>query len=343
MFLSKEKPLLKKVVVFLFFAYYEFTKYRKCFWYTGVTLILDVGWGEAMYVYIDVIVLINLFVNTLLLLLTAWLLGLSYKKTRLAAAVLITVVYVVIFIAYPANLCSHPFAKFLVSAVVLFVAFGKKTWRDFILLLGTFYIISFVLGGAVLGYYFFCQQIVSVHDFNFINLDLPLLMQGLLIGALLFYGLAKFIFRRQANENFITDVRLTNNRRQIIIRGFWDSGNQLYDITGAKPVILIEEEILRPLFSDAVNQFMAETDEKEWFSRWPSCQDERWKKSMAMISYRSIGGSNLLIGQHIEQVELKKDNQWCNIDCVIGIYPDKLSGDSAYQALLHSDMCLRKH
>lgn len=294
-----------------------------------------------MYIYIDVVVLLNLCVNTALLLLTAWALNLDYAKIKLAAAVFILTAYVVLLLICPWHFCGHPLIKIMVSATAVFVAFGKKKWRGFIVTLGTFYFISFLLGGAVFGYYFFCRDFVSQQDFTSSGFSLSSLFQGMFVGVLLFFGLAKYLVRRKSRGAFITKIRLQNNERQVIVDGFWDSGNQLYDITGRKPVILVEKGCLHSLFSAAANQFLAKIDEKEWFQTWPLCEDETWKKNMTLVSYRSIGHASFLLGQRLAQVEVKQKGEWQPVDCVIGIYPRELSPDHSYQALLHSSMCFK--
>lgn len=295
-----------------------------------------------MYIYIDIIILVNLFINTLILLLTAWILGIHYKKLRVFAAVITTVVYVILFIKYPNSLWSYPFIKFIFSILIIWIAFGKRTWRQFFLALGSFYLISFVLGGAVIGYYFFSQNVVSVEGLNYkeLSFNLKSIGQGLMVGCLLMYCFIKSMIRQKAKLNYIHELYLENNNHSIIVKGFFDSGNHLYDMTGGKPVILVEQTALTPLFSAYVNNFLEEFNNKDWFTNWQECQDEQWKKSIAIISYQAIGASDLLIGQRIHKVKVKNANDWCEFDCVIGIYPKSLSMDGSYQALLHASMCI---
>lgn len=295
-----------------------------------------------MHIYLDVFILLNLSANTLILLLTAWLLRLPYRRRNLSAAVCVAVFYAVAALWYHSTFLFHPMMKLLLSILILRIAFSKQAWRQFFLTLGTFYLVSFLLGGAVFGYSFFLRTAGMEGTLeNITRFHLLPVLQGLALGASLLYVSFQTIGRRRTKAAYFGELALQYGEKEITVRSFWDSGNQMYTLGGGKPVILIERTAIAPLFSPAVRRYLEETKESEWIDRLAECGDELWKRDIVLISYRSIGSADLLLGCRVGSVRVRSPGQdWRSFDCVAGIYSGQLSPDESYQALLHASMSL---
>ena len=101
-----------------------------------------------MTIYIDVILIENLLMNYIILYATGIVLKIKIKHLRLFFASLIGAIYTVISYISKVEIYSNFILKFLLSIVIIYVAFNpqkaKILWKDILI----FYLTSFVFGGA---------------------------------------------------------------------------------------------------------------------------------------------------------------------------------------------------
>ena len=101
-----------------------------------------------MTIYIDVVLIENLLMNYIILYATGIILKIKMKHLRLFFASLIGVIYTIISYISKVQIYSNFILKFLLSIVIIYVAFNpqkaKNMWKDLLI----FYLTSFVFGGA---------------------------------------------------------------------------------------------------------------------------------------------------------------------------------------------------
>lgn len=293
-----------------------------------------------MYIYLDVIILLNTLINGIILYLTGWAVGIKCSIRRLILATGVSVAYVLVGLTANCPALHHPLVKFLFSALLIWIAYPFHSRRSFIKRLAAFYLISFTLGGAILGYFFFANSPAELRGAALpAQIDIYTLGAGLGAGITLIYFFIRPIFRRGGKIQLIYPVTIELAGRQVRANGFLDSGNRLYTLGGAHPVILIEKEAAKPLFSRETNAYLASVAPSDWIRAISSCEDEQWKKRIHLISYRAIGGSDLMLGFRADEVEISLGAQERRgFPCVVGIYHEKLSADGSYHILLHSSI-----
>ena len=101
-----------------------------------------------MTIYIDVVLIENLLMNYIILYATGIILKIKMKHLRLFLASLIGAIYTIISYISKVQIYSNFILKFLLSIVIIYVAFNpqkaKNMWKDILI----FYLTSFVFGGA---------------------------------------------------------------------------------------------------------------------------------------------------------------------------------------------------
>ena len=102
----------------------------------------------TMTIYIDVVLIENLLMNYIILYATGIILKIKMKHLRLFFASLIGAIYTIISYISKVQIYSNFILKFLLSIVIIYVAFNpqkaKTLWKDILI----FYLTSFVFGGA---------------------------------------------------------------------------------------------------------------------------------------------------------------------------------------------------
>lgn len=294
-----------------------------------------------MYIYLDVIILLNVFVNGIILVLTAWVLGISYKKVKIGTAVIVSVVYLISCIFYHIQVLYQPMIKFLVSIAMIALAFPTKSWQQFFKTLFAFYLISFLLGGAVFGYSFFFQNssLITRNGFGVEQINFALLCKGLLLGICITFFCIRPILRNRSQRKYLYDVEIVYHEKVVHLVGLWDSGNRLYTMSTGKPVILVEKDALKPLLSPALNQYLNDFDASVWIDSLEKCADKECLSKIELIAYRGIGSASLLLGFRVDQIKIQLDDaQKHTFDFIVAIYDEKLSIDGSYNTLLHAEV-----
>ena len=101
-----------------------------------------------MTIYIDVILIENLLMNYIILYATGIVLKIKIKHLRLFFASLIGAIYTVISYISKVEIYSNFILKFLLSIVIIYVAFNPQKAKILWKYLLIFYLTSFVFGGA---------------------------------------------------------------------------------------------------------------------------------------------------------------------------------------------------
>ncbi|MDR3564935.1 MAG: sigma-E processing peptidase SpoIIGA [Negativicutes bacterium] len=291
-----------------------------------------------MYIYADVFLVLNIVLNSIILVLAAWSAGIPYRVWRILTAAVFGSVYALGGLAGEYVLLYSPPVKLLVSVIIVILAFPAKSFRLLLTAIAAFYLVSLLLGGAIIGWLLFAQSGDSG------------LAQGiawarpawthLAAGTAIVFGLAFLTFRHmaanRARRPMLFPLILSYGGRQIELTALLDTGNQLFSLPERTPVVLITERALAPLLSEAVKDYLKTTEPVDWLAHLDRCQDFHWLSRIQIIPYRAVGASSMLLGFRPDcLVVLTKAGRIETNAVVVGIYSGNLAADDTYHALLH--------
>ena len=103
-----------------------------------------------MVLYFDVVLLINLFMNYMILYFVALLLNLERAIGRLFSGAALGCLFLLNMVWEKFIVLQSFPIKLMISMVMILVSFRPKSFREFIKILSFFYLISFSMGGGVL-------------------------------------------------------------------------------------------------------------------------------------------------------------------------------------------------
>lgn len=291
-----------------------------------------------MSVYIDVLLGINIMMNSIILILTALAAGISYKLWRVLAAAVFGGVFVISGIWPELSFLHSAPVKLIVSGVIVAVAFGSRSVRSNMLLLGIFYVVSFILGGAVVGWTYFWQNssYLQFVQSKLKNIDIESLIQGTAIGVVLVILVMRRMLARMFRRGNFYRMVITYGGRKTEVNSMLDTGNCLYTPVGRKPVVLVEYPELEAVLSAAANHYLRRTMPNLWLTNLDGCQDDEWLSRIQIIPYQGVGNHSMLLGFRPDRLSIMtKDGLQSTGDAVIAIYTGRLSNDGTYTALLH--------
>jgi len=108
-----------------------------------------------VYIYADIFMIFNIVLNGIILLFTALLAGVNYKLWRILFAAALGSIYALGSLLNDYSVLYTPWAKLLASLIIVLSAFPIRSVRSLAVIVSGFYIVSFLLGGAVFGWLFF--------------------------------------------------------------------------------------------------------------------------------------------------------------------------------------------
>jgi len=302
-------------------------------------------------VYLDIILLLNMAIDTLLLWFTAYFRKERVVWWRITLASLFGCMYLVFFF-FPAFSSMYQWSvKLLFSIIMLWIAFGNRRLLVFTQNVIIFYFVAFVFGGGVFGLqYFLAPQseivngLVVTHNDGF-GVGFKPTLAILVIGFAMVFVLGKKSYRAiqepRRLETFLVDVVVSVAGEKVICRGLVDTGNQLHEPITRIPVMIMETNMLAHLLPPSL---LRQTDEnggvwEKLDGSWEELPVE-WQSRVRLIPYRSVSrGMDFLLAVKPDKVLVMQDgNRFETEKVLIGLNPIPLSADGKYQAIAHPAM-----
>ncbi|MBR3936298.1 MAG: sigma-E processing peptidase SpoIIGA [Oscillospiraceae bacterium] len=197
-------------------------------------------------IYADILLVINLAVDYLLLFATARIAGLRFERIKGLLGAIIGAVYS-LMILFDFSGIVFAATKFIVSAVMLLVTFGKRKAADFFRLILIFYICGFIFSGFMMLINsfaktdsFFVKGGVVYFEFS----AMEIVVSG--TAAFIVTEILRRLFRHGEPEG-ICMVKISYRGKNIVLKGFTDTGNSLSEPFSGSPVAVASADSLEKL------------------------------------------------------------------------------------------------
>ena len=206
--------------------------------------------GDAMKVYYDLVLILNIVFDFLLLLTTSIVLKRNVKWYRLVLGSLIGGISTFALFIDIGSVGLF-LLKFLISVGMVLVVFSFKDIKYFFNNLLYLYVCSIVLGGFL--------YLLNV-EFGYKHEGLVFFHNGLSINVIvliIFSPVILYIYIRQCkklklNYNNYYKVNLWYHNKEYKFNAFLDTGNKLYDPYKKRPIILINTKKIKFRYEDSI-------------------------------------------------------------------------------------------
>ncbi|NLC62783.1 MAG: sigma-E processing peptidase SpoIIGA [Thermoanaerobacterales bacterium] len=297
-----------------------------------------------MIIYFDILFLINLIMNFVILYFVGLVLNLSKNPFRILIGALIGCVFLLSVFSQTLYFLDSLIFKVLVSVLMISVSFHPKALKDFIKQLGFFYLISFMVGGGALAFFyffnlssFFPKGILLIN-----NISIPWWI--LLISSLSLFVVFKYIwpliYHMLSKDALLVPVSIFLDQKKICINALIDTGNDLHDPLSDYPVIIVEFDAVKDMFTSEIQNFLKSSCEDNLKQIDKTISGSELEHRFRLIPYESIGKSKgLMVGFRPDLVTIFFNNKLVQAKkTVIGIYQRTLSSDGKYHALMNPDL-----
>lgn len=206
-------------------------------------------------IYLDVLVLLNLYVTYFLILSTAKMMSIKLNKIRLFLGSMIGGIYSLIIIL-DLNEVEYIVIKLLMGLSLVLIVFFDKNLKRLIKSILYFFLVNFIYGGLMFALYFFIapgNMIFknSVVYFNISALQLVIFTIVAYLGLNVFY----YFFKKQKNVPKIIKTQIAFLDKVITLSGFLDTGNKLIDTFSGIPVIVCSYNAIEALIPSEIKGY----------------------------------------------------------------------------------------
>lgn len=210
-----------------------------------------------MIIYIDVLLVFNLYISYFLIRSAALLLRIriSPKRCLLAATAGALSSLLILLPAIPTLICV--LIKASVGVITVLIAFGKGSKRDIAMRSLVILTVCFVYSGLMLAVWNFAAPLGMVCSNGVTYFDIPI--SAIAVLTIISYCIIKLIrcfADKRINTCECAKVSITNGNSSVTLNGFADTGNGLCDPFSGKPVIICTADSLNSILPDNVRHYL---------------------------------------------------------------------------------------
>ncbi len=269
-------------------------------------------------IYIDVLFLLNFFIDYIIIITTAFVCGREHNFKRIIAASAVGALYSVAVFFPQLKVLNILLLKFTMSILITVISFKFLSLRSHIKIFISYYFINFVYGGGIYAFYRFTNLGSKM---NYSNgeyyIDIPLFL--IIILTFSIYFLTRFLIVSLNNKpKKITKIRIYHHNKYTDANAIVDTGNNLLDPISMLPVTLVENNVISKIIGQEIT-------------------DETFKANkMRIIPWKDASGDSKSIYAFKPSKIVNTENGAELNEMLIGIVQNNLTADKSYQALLHS-------
>ncbi|MGI6425488.1 MAG: sigma-E processing peptidase SpoIIGA [Tepidanaerobacteraceae bacterium] len=294
-----------------------------------------------MAVYFDIVFLINLLMNLAILYFVALMLNLKRVFWRLLSGAIIGCLFLLGMLSEKYMILQEFPIKVVISVIMISVSFWPFNLRDFFKTIGFFYLISFMMGGGVLAFFYLLNinkySLANSLVINSISVPWWILLISTLILYIFFKIIWPLIYKILTKDTLLVPITIVLDEKPLEITALIDTGNDLFDPISNYPVIIVELEAIKNIFNEDLEFLLHRGTEDDLTALGNMISNSQWASRFRVIPFESIGKSKgLMVGFKPDLVKIIYDNRIIKTkNAIIGIYQKVLSPERTYNALLN--------
>ncbi|WP_084664515.1 sigma-E processing peptidase SpoIIGA [Thermanaeromonas toyohensis] len=296
-------------------------------------------------IYLDMVLLVNLIMDYIILWATAKLAQVTSNGWRLLAGATLGSAYALTLFSPHKEPWLWLAVKILFSLVMLLLAFYPLSWQKLLQALGCFYLVSFIMGGAVVGGLYLSNNFLVTPVLagrGIITHPLPsawLALAALTAVFLVNWGSA-LIKRNFWQALLQLPIVIGFNGKRLALKALVDTGNNLRDPLTGRPVIVVEYQALQSILPEEIRLKVRTGEEPELGKIIASLAGTAWATKVRVIPFHSLGRTGgLLLGFKPDEVVIFWEERLIKVtDVVVGLCWERLAPGGNYRALLHPDL-----
>lgn len=290
-----------------------------------------------MTIYIDIVLIENLIMNYIILLATALVMKLKIKHVRMVLASLLGAIYSVVAYAEILEIYSSVILKFILSILIVYIAYNPQNVKQLCKTLLIFYLTSFAFGGAAFALIYIVkpQDIIMKNGLFLGTYPLKTVMLGAVVAFVVITTAFSIVKSKISKRQLFCEIEIKINESLVKTKAMIDTGNMLKDPITNMPVIVVESVLLYNSIPKEI-LYNLENIIGGDFEKVPENIRDEYVSRLKLIPFSSLGKQNgMLLGikaEYIKIISKEQENKKTNV--IVGIYDKSLTKRGEYQALI---------
>ena len=288
-------------------------------------------------IYIDIIFLENLIMNSIILYATAIILKNKPKVIRVLLSSVLGSVYAIITYITEIPIYTTAILKAILAIIMIYIAFNpqsiKKMWKQ----VSIFYLTSFVFGGVALYliYYIKPQDVLMKNGIFVGEYILKVIMLGAIVAFITIKISLKIIKTKINPKDMYCKIKIKLNQKTIETKAMIDTGNLAKEPITNTPVIIVESTLLEDIIPNKILNNLENILGGD-LSQISEEMQEKYISKLRCIPFSSLGKQNgMLLGIRADQIEVEtEDEKKTSNNIIVGIYDKSLTKMGEYRALI---------
>lgn len=293
-----------------------------------------------MTIYLDVVMIENLIMNSIIIYSTAIIIKEKIKHIRIILSSFIGATYSILSYISTLEIYSSIWLKFTLSVIMVYIAFGAKDIKKLGKQLVIFYLTSFVFGGVAFSLIYIVKpQDILMKDGLFLGTyPLKTVFFSAILASILIIVAFKIVKSKMTKKDIICDVIVKYNQKEIKIKTMLDTGNMLKEPISGMPVIVIEKSALYELLPKEILDHLESILGGDFENITQKIKKE-YMSQLKLIPYSSLGKQNgMLLGIKADEIQIIKEEKTVHKNVVIGIYEKSLTKRGEYRGLIGMEL-----
>ena len=282
-----------------------------------------------MTIYIDIVIVENVIMNSIILYATAVILR---DKVHYMRIIISSITYI-----YPIKVYDNIVFKVLLSVIMVYIAYKpqniKKLGKNILI----FYLTSFVFGGVAFAliYVIKPRDILMKNGLFLGTYPLKTVFISAIIAAIILIMGFKIVKTKISKKDIYCKVKIILNNKEVETMAMVDTGNMLKEPITGMPVIVVESSLLEKILPYQILQNTEKIIGGD-LENVPEEIKNKYISTFRLIPYSSLGKQNgMLLGIKADKVVIEKEGEEVEKDnIVIGIYNKSLTKRGEYRALI---------
>lgn len=205
-------------------------------------------------IYIDILVIVNIYIGYALLRLTGIVCSSRVKRLRILLSSALQGLYSMVILLPPVPALIRLPARLAVCGLFIAAAFELHSRKEFFRLYAAFLGLSFGFAGIMLAIWMFFAPGVMSYNNGAVYFTVDALT--LAVATVVCYTASRLIYaliRLRSPKGSIYTLTIRVENKSVSCRALYDSGNSLCDAFSGLPVIIIDEPTARELVGQAAD------------------------------------------------------------------------------------------
>ena len=246
-----------------------------------------------MKIYLDVVLIENFIMNYIIIFSTAIISKSKIHYFRIGLASLLAGFYSILaYIWNLGNIVSFC-VKFLISIMIILIAFDGRKPKVILKQLILFYLVSFTFGGISFMLLFLINptNIVFKNGLLIGSYPVKITMIGGMLGFIVIAVVSYVIKDRLKVKSMLCDLEIFYKGNYKKLKTMIDTGNLLKEPISQTDVIIVEKNSLRGIISDEILDNLDDILQGKWLSS----KEDIYAYKFKVIPFSSLGNDNGLL------------------------------------------------